>query len=85
MTANRTGAGKTEPEYPKPNRLRFTKKPEKPETGQTETTVLNRFPKIQKIQTRRSLEIRISRLREYARIPQGGGRSPPPLGIICIL
>ena len=39
------------------------------------------FQTIPKIQTRRSLEFRISRLREYARIPQGrGGRSPPPGG-----
>ena len=46
MAANRTRTGKTQPKYPKPNRLRFTKKPEKLETGETETAVLNRFPKI---------------------------------------
>ena len=46
MAANRTGTGKTEPESTKPNRLRFTTKLEKPETGETETAVLNRFPKI---------------------------------------
>ena len=45
MAANRTGTGKTEPEPSKPNRLRFITKPEKPETGETETGVLNRFPK----------------------------------------
>ena len=34
-----------------------------------------------KIQTRRSLEFGISRLREYARIPQAGGaKAPPSLG-----
>ena len=41
MAANPTGTGKTEPESPKPNRLRFTKELEKPETGETETAVLN--------------------------------------------
>ena len=47
MAANRSGTRKIEPESPKPNRLRFTKKPEKTETGETETAVLNRFPKFQ--------------------------------------
>ena len=43
MAANRTGTGKTEPESPKPNRLRFTTKPEKPETGETETAVYKKW------------------------------------------
>ena len=39
--ANRTGTVETEPESPKPNRLRFTKKLEKPETRETEIAVFN--------------------------------------------
>ena len=42
--------------------------------------VFNKSKKIKKTSSRPSLEIIISRLRENARIPQGGGRSPPPWG-----
>ena len=41
--ANRTGTPETEPKSPKPNGLRFTKKPEKPETGETETAVYKKW------------------------------------------
>ena len=81
MAANRTGTGKTEPESPKPNRLRFTTKPEKPETGETETAVLNRFPKNPKNPDKASTRIsNFSVAREYARIPPGRGGEPPLLG-----
>ena len=41
--ANRTGTPETEPKSPKPNGLRFTKKLEKPETGETETAVYKKW------------------------------------------